>query len=361
MLTASNATEYSYEGEPIEGAVTTGSVFTSALMNGLRTGAADADRDGHITVDEAYTYAYDLLRAVGAAQTPQRWAYKSEGTIVLARSPAGRVVPALSQALRAALDSPLPAIRIAAVGELGAWLDSGDPTRQHTAVEQLREIADRDDPQVAGAARALLGTGRTAGAAQDATAEAATGQSKPKASQAKTAASQKPPTAGLVDEALDPQFACGWTGRPHPHAATPSPRDTCREGERARVQSRRQAACHRDRERGRRRGAVGPADRSASARPDERHSPAADSRSGMTALISNRWMAFSPDGRQFAASGFAFMRVRLWDPATGRSQCDILGPGLEHDEPASVPMDAGSRSPPPTGQCTGTTRPPGNN
>jgi hypothetical protein len=153
VLTASTATEYSHEGEPTE-AVTTGSIFTSALVDGLRTGAADADQDGYVTVEEAYTYAYDQVRAVGAGQTPQRWAYKSEGAIVLARSPAGRLAdhPALTKSLRAALDNPLPVIRIAAVGELGAWLDSGDATRVQAAQEQLREIADHDIPRVAAAA-----------------------------------------------------------------------------------------------------------------------------------------------------------------------------------------------------------------
>lgn len=150
-------------------------MFTAALVDGLRTGAADANHDGHITVEEAYTY--DRVRAAGAAQTPQRWAYKSEGTIVLARSPAGRVLerPALPEALRAALDSPLPGIRIAAAGELGTWLNSGDPARKQTALEQLREIADRDNPQVAAAARALPGTGRTVGVTDDSAAEV-TGQ-----------------------------------------------------------------------------------------------------------------------------------------------------------------------------------------
>jgi Caspase domain len=49
VLTASNATEYSFEGEPTD-AATAGSVFTAALVQGLRTGAADTDRDGHVSV-----------------------------------------------------------------------------------------------------------------------------------------------------------------------------------------------------------------------------------------------------------------------------------------------------------------------
>ncbi|MEO3812116.1 caspase family protein [Sphaerisporangium sp. B11E5] len=86
VLTASTATEYSFEGEPRAEA---GSVFTGALVEGLRTGAADLDGDGLVTVDEAYHYAFDQVQASGSPQTPQRWLYGAEGHIVLARSPAG--------------------------------------------------------------------------------------------------------------------------------------------------------------------------------------------------------------------------------------------------------------------------------
>ena len=42
VLTASAATEYSFEGEPTDAAVAAGSVFTAALVQGLRTGEADS-------------------------------------------------------------------------------------------------------------------------------------------------------------------------------------------------------------------------------------------------------------------------------------------------------------------------------
>jgi hypothetical protein len=87
VLTASRGTEYSFEGNPTPHSAIPGSVFTSALANGIRTGAADSDHDGWITVDDAYTYAFDEMRAAGAEQTPQRWLYGAEGGIVLARNP----------------------------------------------------------------------------------------------------------------------------------------------------------------------------------------------------------------------------------------------------------------------------------
>jgi WD40 repeat protein len=163
VLTASTATEYSFEGDPTDAASPAGSVFTAALVQGLRTGAADTDHDGLVSVDDAYPYVFDQVQAAGAAQTPQRWLYGAEGKILLARSPAGpAIVPApLPESLRVGLDSPHPSIRMGAVTELGAWLTSGDPARIAAARHYLREVADTDIPRVAAAARAFLDT-RTA-------------------------------------------------------------------------------------------------------------------------------------------------------------------------------------------------------
>ncbi len=92
VLTASTATEYSFEGEPTDAATLPGSVFTAALVQGLRTGAADTDHDGYISVDDAYAYVFDQVQAAGAAQTPQRWLYGAEGRILLARNPVGPTI-----------------------------------------------------------------------------------------------------------------------------------------------------------------------------------------------------------------------------------------------------------------------------
>ncbi|MBS2537243.1 caspase family protein [Catenulispora sp. NF23] len=98
VLTASRATEYSFEGEPLNPSGTRsgggdlpvqGSVFTSALVDGLRTGKADKDGDGFVSVSEAYAYAYAKVREAGEAQTPQQWLYGGEGEVFLTRSPLG--------------------------------------------------------------------------------------------------------------------------------------------------------------------------------------------------------------------------------------------------------------------------------
>ena len=115
VLTASTSTEYSFEGEPTDAASPAGSVFTAALVQGLRTGDADLDRDGHVSVDDAYAYVFDQVQAAGAAQTPQRRLYGAEGRILLARSPAGAIttLAPFPESLRAGLDRAHPDVRIA--------------------------------------------------------------------------------------------------------------------------------------------------------------------------------------------------------------------------------------------------------
>lgn len=95
VLTASRATEYSFEGTPTEDSAIPGSVFTAALTTGVRTGVADTDHDGYISVDDAYAFAFDAMRAAGAQQTPQRWLYGAEGDIVLAKNPTASRVGAI--------------------------------------------------------------------------------------------------------------------------------------------------------------------------------------------------------------------------------------------------------------------------
>ncbi|WP_242882108.1 caspase, EACC1-associated type [Actinomadura litoris] len=158
VLTASRAGEYSYEGAALPSAITGRSVFTAALVDGLRTGAADSDGDGYITIDEAYTYAADQVAAAGGAQSPQRWLYGAEGQIILARNPHGATVnPAkLPEAVQMALDSPYPDIRLGAVAAVGAWLTSDDAGEIMTAQQILQRVASQDSPLVATKARLLL-------------------------------------------------------------------------------------------------------------------------------------------------------------------------------------------------------------
>ena len=93
VLTASDALQYSFEGEAL-GDEAPRSVFTRAIVEGMRTGAADLDHDGTITPDELFDYACDRLRAEGRSQTPRKWALDVGGDIILVRTGGHQVQPA---------------------------------------------------------------------------------------------------------------------------------------------------------------------------------------------------------------------------------------------------------------------------
>lgn len=74
VITATNRTEYAWEGDHVSALEPGRSRFTGAVIEGLRTGEADLDRDGAISVHELYDYVYERILAAGVRQRPQMWA-----------------------------------------------------------------------------------------------------------------------------------------------------------------------------------------------------------------------------------------------------------------------------------------------
>ena len=167
VLTASRSTEYSFEGGQASGK-SLPSVFTHAIIKGLRTGEADRDKDGMITVSDLYRYVYENVRAVESRQTPELWTYGAEGDLVVAHSIRGPVVePAsLPEDLRTTLESPRPRVRAIGVAELAELLDSASPSLALAAQKALQKVADEDIPSVAELARLALRAPRTSAANQ---------------------------------------------------------------------------------------------------------------------------------------------------------------------------------------------------
>jgi WD40 repeat protein len=159
VLTATRAYEYSFDGEIVTDQAMSGSVFTTGLVQGLRTGEADANADGLVSVEEAYAYAFSYVLENGEGQTPQRWLFGSEGSIWLAANPAGAaVVPTpVPDSIIVALQNPYVEVRLAAVNTLGQWLTSGEAGLAASAQQELRRIAASDDlPRVVLTASELL-------------------------------------------------------------------------------------------------------------------------------------------------------------------------------------------------------------
>jgi energy-coupling factor transporter ATP-binding protein EcfA2 len=86
VLTATDATQFAWESDQILGNATN-SVFTHFLVEGLKSGEADQDHDGQITLDELYEYVYEQIRSKTPKQTPKKWVYGQEGEFVLAYNP----------------------------------------------------------------------------------------------------------------------------------------------------------------------------------------------------------------------------------------------------------------------------------
>ncbi|HET6214581.1 MAG TPA: caspase family protein, partial [Micromonosporaceae bacterium] len=155
VLTASSATEYSFEGGDLTAAAGHPSVFTSALVGGLATGAADLDADGEISIDELYDYAYREVRERTPDQTPMKWSFGVEGSLSIARS----VRPAaLPTAVLDDLASDRVALRLAAVAALKQLLATGRPGLRESASAALLRLRDTDDSmRVRSAAADALG------------------------------------------------------------------------------------------------------------------------------------------------------------------------------------------------------------
>jgi tetratricopeptide (TPR) repeat protein len=84
VLTSSSATEYSFEQKEAEL-----SVYTQYVVEGLRTGIADGDGDGWISVDELHGFAQGKVREVAPAMQPKIYAVEEGYKIRLAQAPVG--------------------------------------------------------------------------------------------------------------------------------------------------------------------------------------------------------------------------------------------------------------------------------
>jgi hypothetical protein len=156
VLAASNAMEYSFEGDQIFGEATP-SIFTAALAHGLETGEADRDQDNWISVDELYEYIYDQVRLANPRQNPRKWS-DVEGQLLIARSSYRAPVEAaeLAPELRVALESPLAGVREGSVAELMRLLRGTHAGLALAARLALQQLVEDDSRRVSIAAESAL-------------------------------------------------------------------------------------------------------------------------------------------------------------------------------------------------------------
>jgi TolA protein len=150
ILTATDATQYAWDGDHLEGEPQN-SVFTRYLIEGLKSGAADQDADGVVTVDELYDYVHEQVVNTTPRQTPYKWSYRQQGEIVLAHNPfvkSGTLPPAL----RDAVAGISPLVRLDAVRDLQLLLRGQDVGQSHAALAALKVLTQDDSRKVATAA-----------------------------------------------------------------------------------------------------------------------------------------------------------------------------------------------------------------
>ncbi|MEU5262555.1 caspase family protein [Amycolatopsis sp. NPDC021455] len=148
VLTASDSTQYSFEGDAVVGSAAR-SVFTRHLVAGLRDGSADLDGDGDVTVDELYSYVHERVVAEMPRQRPKHQS-DVEGRIVLARNPRWE----LPEYLRHGLASPIASDRMNALEGLKRLNRVGNELVRERTSAEIRRLADDDSRTVSAAAAA---------------------------------------------------------------------------------------------------------------------------------------------------------------------------------------------------------------
>jgi len=151
ILTSATEIQTSHEREREEGGMVLG-VFTRSILEGIKSGEADVDNNGDITVTDLQRYVQGRVRG----QKPRYWGLEASGDLIIARSPVIRPAE-LPRELQAALESPFAGVREGAVRELGRLLrgpHKGLALAAHAALTQLKYD---DSRLVAAAAAEILG------------------------------------------------------------------------------------------------------------------------------------------------------------------------------------------------------------
>jgi hypothetical protein len=154
VITASQATQYALQGDSIEGSPAQ-SIFTRALVEGLKTGAADVNTDGHVSLDELFDYLVD--NATTESQEPELNVVGRTGQILIAKNPHPAIRPAdLPAAVQQDLLSDLWWQRKGAVDALASYLEIGEPSLALAARLALERMVDDPDKRVSSLAASAL-------------------------------------------------------------------------------------------------------------------------------------------------------------------------------------------------------------
>ena len=156
VIAASDAMQYSFEGGQQVGQPPEPSPFTKALVDGLRTGEADRNEDGEVSINELFDYLEDRVRESSPSQTPTKSTFNQVGDWVIARSTRQPSVRLLPEELQAHLKSEEPLDRFGALIDLRDLIEGPNPRLAEAAIQALTRLTEDDSRRVAAAARRLL-------------------------------------------------------------------------------------------------------------------------------------------------------------------------------------------------------------
>ena len=157
VLTSSDAMQLSFEGNHVTetgpASLRSGpsSLFTRFLIEGLRTGKADLDGDGEITLDELYTYVHDRVTDIQPLQRPKK-KENIEGRIYFAQN----IHWTLPSRISDAVSSPYPPGKLSALEEIRSLHNRGNAIVKQRVLEIVRVLAGDDSKSVSGAASQFL-------------------------------------------------------------------------------------------------------------------------------------------------------------------------------------------------------------
>jgi uncharacterized caspase-like protein len=149
ILTASDSTQYAWEGDKIIGDAQV-SLYTSFLIDGIRTGQADLNSDGLITVNELHDYAFHRTMENSSKQRPTIFSDRGQGAIILSRAPL-KLQP-LPREIEGALKSEIRGIRLAVINELVRIFRNDSPGRALSAYKEIAGLTYDDSLVIRSAA-----------------------------------------------------------------------------------------------------------------------------------------------------------------------------------------------------------------